>query len=1203
MSTSANARTVGDFTLDDCYLCEEGTIYITGIQALVRVLLDRMRLDRRADLDTAAFVTGYEGSPLARFDLELARQAKLLNCHHVVHSPGLNEELAATAVLGSQLATGIASSRFDGVLGLWYGKSPGLDRAGDALRHANMAGTHPRGGALLVVGDDPGAKSSSLPSASEHALADLGMPIFYPADAQDVLDYGQHAIELSRASGVWAAMKIVTDVADCANTALVRPNWTPPTLSGLAYVHRPDAHLLGANLAALERGFNDVRWPIAVDYIRASGVNQIVAAGPRDRIGIVAAGKTYLDLRQALHTLELDELALARLGIRILKLGAIHPVEATIVRTFADGLTEILVVEEKRSFIETAVKEILYGEVGTAVYGKRAPDGTTLFEQSGELNPDLIATRLARQLNTYGVSTPRKQGRLNGARLPLLSRTPYFCSGCPHNSSTKVTEGALVGAGIGCHAMAVFMAPGQVGNVIGLTQMGGEGAQWMGMAPFVGAENFVQNMGDGTFAHSGSLAVRAAVAAGVDITFKLLYNSVVAMTGGQHPTGALPVDRLAHLLLLEGVTRVIITSEDPARLRGLRLPKGVEVRHRDTLPDSQRQLAATPGVKVLIHDQECTAEKRRKRRRGQQPVPQRKVVINERLCEGCGDCGKKSNCLSVQPITTEFGRKTTIHQSSCNVDYSCLAGDCPSFLTVIPTGHRPPRPIAALAAELLPDPARRSASPDVSVRIVGIGGTGVITTAQILATAAVLDGKYVRGLDQSGLAQKGGAVISDIKITSTTKEQAPKLATAECDLYLACDSLVATDPAHLAATDPGRTVTVVSTSEIPTGRMIVDTSVSFPDRGAVRSAIDQATVAAHYLDAGQLAEALFDDDQYANILQLGAAYQLGTLPLSATAIERAIALNGTAIGNNLQAFRRGRQAIADPAALHATCQPPPRSHVKATSPSTEKIRALVKAPPRSELARLIDIRIPDLVDYQNQRYARAFAAFVEQVRELEAVRWTGSTTISEAVAVNLYKLMAYKDEYEVARLSLDPDLGEDIQTRFGVGTHYYHHIHPPVLRALGMRHKITLGSWSRPVFGLLRAMRKTRGTALDPFGHNNIRKTERALIDEYRDIVLQAITHAETHHYAVILELAALPDMVRGYEDIKSATVANYHETQNKLLEQLGLASKENRRPAAAARSRKAIANNTPVAQRDHLRDDQPCCVAQIADDPTAPGS
>ncbi|MFI6288950.1 indolepyruvate ferredoxin oxidoreductase family protein [Streptomyces sp. NPDC051018] len=1147
------------FTLEDRYLREDGGIYLTGVQALVRLLFDRIRHDRRTGLGTAAFVSGYEGSPLAGFDLELLRRAPLLDAHDVVFRPGLNEELAATSVMGSQLAGEVGRLRTDGVLGLWYGKAPGLDRASDALRHANLVGTAPRGGALALVGDDPAAKSSSVPCASELALADLAVPVFYPADSQDILDFGYHAVELSRAAGVWTAMKVVANVADAAGSAVVRPRWTPPVLPAPAYTHRPSGQLLGSGLAALERSLMTVRLPLAEEYLRVSGVNRILASTPDDRIGIITAGKSHLDVMQALRGLGLDETGLARFGIRLLKLGAIHPVEPTVVREFAAGLREIVVVEEKRSFVEAAVKEILYGMPGApVVHGKRGPDGTALFSAIGELGPETVAAGLTRRLSVYGelvtAEPPRRRGRID---LPLLTRTPYFCSGCPHNSSTKVPEGSLVGAGIGCHTMAVFMEPEQVGNVVGMTQMGGEGAQWIGMAPFIDDDHFVQNIGDGTFTHSGSLAVRAAVAAGVNITYKLLYNSAVAMTGGQDAVGALPVDKVAALLLLEGASKVIVTSDVPERLRGTRLPRGVEVRHRDRLIASQEELAATPGVTVLIHDQECAAEKRRKRRRGKAETPTTRVVIDERICEGCGDCGTKSNCLSVQPVTTEFGRKTAIDQSSCNLDYSCLDGDCPSFVTVTPGGREERRTPPDLAAAELPAPV--PAGPDgrdreeFTLRIAGVGGTGIVTVAQIVATAAVLDGKRVRTLDQTGLAQKGGAVVSDVKITSTAVEQAAKLADAECDLYLVCDLLVGAESRYLSVADPGRTVSVVSTTEVPTGRMVVDTAVSFPGQDRVREVIGAASARAYYLDARDRSESLFGADQYANVLQLGVAYQSGALPVTAESLERAIALNGTAVDANIQAFRRGRQLLADPGALAAaTPAPRPRRTPRPAHPATAGVRSLVAAEPGSELARLLDIRVPDLIAYQNERYARDYARYVERIRRLD----DGTSGLTEAVARNLYKLMAYKDEYEVARLALDDTLREEIEARFGAGSRFTHRLHPPVLRALGVRRKIGLGPLARPVFRTLHAMRGVRGTRIDPFGYARVRRVERSLVDDYRATLLRVLD-TDTPDLRLVTELAELPDTVRGYEDIKLRNVAVYRRRQAELLAGLSLPATE----------------------------------------------
>jgi indolepyruvate ferredoxin oxidoreductase len=1155
------------FTLDDRYSRLEGVAYLTGIQALVRVLVDRSRLDRRAGQETAILVSGYEGSPLAGLDLEIIRRRTLMEEHGVVHQPGLNEELAATALAGTQLARRVGTLNVDAVSGFWYGKSPGLDRASDAIRHANLVGTDPKGGVVALVGDDPAAKSSSVPCVSEMALADLHLPTFYPADSQEVLDFGRHALELSRACGLWTALKVTTNVADGASTALLDDDWAAPdlTANGLKpYTHQPDGHSLGARLAVLERSLYDVRLPLAAEYARVSGVNRIDNPDTPARVGIVAAGKTYLDVRQALDRLGIDQQHLSGAGVRLLKLGMVYPVDPTVVREFASGLDEILVVEEKRAFIESTVRDVLYGHVDApAVYGKRGPDGGVLVPASGELDSDVVGRLLARRLRAHGIALTEQAAPHVRSQLPVVSRTPYFCSGCPHNSSTKVPDGSLVGAGIGCHTMVLLMPEEQVGAITGLSQMGGEGLHWVGMAPFVREQHFLQNLGDGTFAHSGSLAIRAAVAANANITYKLLYNSTVAMTGGQAAVGGLPIERVASLLLDEGVGTVVITSDRPKRLRR-RVPRGVQVRHRDDLLDLQTRLAATPGVTVLIHEQECAAEKRRKRRRGKLETPPTRVLINERVCEGCGDCGQKSNCLSVQPVDTDLGRKTRIHQSSCNLDYSCLSGDCPSFLTVVPGKARVFRPLDDLAPDAVADPEQLFSADQFAMRITGVGGTGVVTVAQVLATAAVIDGRSVRALDQTGLAQKGGAVVSDIKMTKTPRLQASKLGAGECDLYLACDSLVAVDPVQLAVADPARTVAVVSTAEVPTGRMVVDTQAHFPAPEEISGPLESATAGAHYLDARGLSEHLFDDDQFANMLLVGAAYQSGALPVTASAIERAIELNGAAVDQNLQAFRRGRQAIAHPDALLATA---PERTAGGTLGARERARAAellagTDIPPSGSLREVLDHRVGDLVAYQNVGYAARYLDFVVQVWAAEKSRVPGSTAVTEAVARHLYKLMAYKDEYEVARLSLDPSLDAAVSEQFGEGARYSYRLHPPVFRALGLKRKLSLGRWFRPAFGALRTLRVVRGTPFDVFGYAHVRRVERQLVVEYRSLVERALCRLDRDTVAEVVSLAELPDMVRGYEDIKLRNVESYRARAAELEDLLvGRTERLDRKP------------------------------------------
>ncbi|MFB7471299.1 indolepyruvate ferredoxin oxidoreductase family protein [Kitasatospora sp. NPDC056184] len=1156
-------------SLQDRHVREEGTIHLTGIQALARLPLDIRRADRRAGRSSAGFVSGYEGSPLAGYDMELARCRPLLDEYDIVFRPGVNEELAATAVQGTQLAAAQPDKRVDGITAVWYGKSPGLDRASDAIRHNNLMGTHPDGGALALVGDDPAAKSSTVPGASELLLADLGLPTLYPSDPQEALDFGLHGVAMSRASGLWVALKIVTAVADGSGTVDVSAGRISPVdpdrvIDGVPYRHTVGTRLVQPALGRMERTRDGARLEIARRYAAANGLNRITVTGPDDRIGIVAAGKTFLDVRQALRILGLDDAELERRGVRLLHLGMIHPLEPTVVERFASGLRHIVVVEEKRPLIETALKDLLYGRGDQpSVSGKRAPDGTVLFPLDGELDPDTVASRLAPRL-TAMAEFPTVRGWLDAEQpaaarrrvlplLPMATRTPYFCSGCPHNLSTKAPEGAAVGAGIGCHAMVTLMDPAQAGDVIGMTQMGGEGAQWIGMQPFLTRDHLIQNLGDGTFHHSGSLAIRAAVAAGVNVTYKLLHNSAVAMTGGQQPVGVMPVPAIAQELLAEGVKRVIVTTEDVKRYRRAALPKGVVVWHRDRLPEAQDLLARTPGVTVLVHDQECATELRRKRKRGLAPEPAERVVINERVCEGCGDCGQQSNCLSVQPVDTEFGRKTRIDQSSCNKDYACLAGDCPSFLTVVPAARgraftAAPMPDSAA----LPDP-EPAVPASHTTRIAGIGGSGVVTLAQILSTAASLVGLHVRTLDQTGLAQKGGAVVSDIKITTEPTDQAGKAALGECDLYLGCDLLVAAEPGNLSATARARTVAVVSTAEVPTGRMVIDPTVPFPPSEPLKERIRAGARDTVFLDARRLAGDLLGEDQFANLLLTGAAYQTGALPIPAHAIEEAITLNGIKVEANLKAFRLGRQAVADPEAfaalLHGSSAPArPGGRLAATA---RGVLGSAGAAPGSELARLLEVRVPELIAYQNVAYATRYLRFVERVRRAEGERVPGSTALAEAVATYLYKLMAYKDEYEVARLSLDPEVEREVRARFGDGARISYRLHPPVLRALGMTRKIELGPWFKPAFRALAAMRGLRGTRLDPFGAARVRRTERALVAEYEATMTEVCRVLDEDVHALALEIAALPEMVRGYEEIKMASVARYRARSEELVDRL----------------------------------------------------
>ena len=1154
--------TPDDFSLDAKYTHERGRIYLSGIQALVRLPLDQHRADARRGLRTATFISGYRGSPLGGLDQTLERYATLLAQHHVVFSSGLNEDLGATAVFGSQMVGLFPRPKYDGVLGMWYGKAPGVDRTGDVFKHANYAGVGRNGGVLALAGDDPLSKSSTLPSHSEVALYDALMPTIFPGNVQEILDLGQHGFMLSRVSGLWVGVKIVTNVADEAGTAEVDPGRVQPVIPTVELDGTPFQHHINVNLIPpfgldMEKTLHYARLELARRYAWENKLNRILVATPQAWLGILTSGKTYYDVRQALGELGLDDAALQRCGIRILKMGLLFPMEPRIVREFGRGLEEILVVEEKRPFLEMFAKDILYSQAERPrVVGKSDEEERPLLSIVGELDSDsiarAIAKRLARKMTIESVEARiRHLDELKRRPKPIsLMRTAYFCSGCPHNRSTVVPEGSAAAAGIGCHGMAMGMDRG----IIGVTHMGGEGAQWVGIAPFTETPHLFQNLGDGTLFHSGSLAINYAISSGVNITYKILYNSAVAMTGGQAAAGALPVPALTRRLEADGVRRIIITTDDLGKYAGVSLAGTAEVWHRDRLLEAQSVLAAMPGVTALIHDQQCAAEKRRLRKRGKLVDPPTRVVINERVCEGCGDCGRKSNCLSVQPVETEFGRKTQIHQSSCNKDYSCLLGDCPAFLTVEPIGLAPAtaKRLTPLDVEL-PEPALKVPADGFALHMMGIGGTGVVTVNQILGTAALLDGLHVRGLDQTGLSQKGGPVVSDLKISSRPLEISNKVSAGGADLYLGFDLLVATDPINLDKAEPGRTIAIVSTSQIPTGQMVVDTGVHYPELSSLLMTIDRVTRKDPnvYVDAQAMAEALFTDHMATNPIMLGAAFQAGALPISAASIERAIRLNGVSVEMNLLAFRWGRMAVVDRKYVDAQVKQAAGRAERPRALSAEA-RALVgSAGVTGEALRLLQVRVPELIAYQSAGYARRYVDFVSQVAQAEQRLVPGRTGLTEAVARHLYKLMAYKDEYEVARLHLDAALEAELAARFGPAIRYAWHLHPPVLRALGWKKKIRFGAWFTPVLRALAALKGLRGTALDVFGYAEVRRVERQLIGEYRRMIETALgaLGPQTHDTAVAL--AELPDEIRGYEAIKLDTVRRVRDKAAQLLARL----------------------------------------------------
>jgi indolepyruvate ferredoxin oxidoreductase len=1141
-----------DVSLRDRYELEDGELFLTGLQALVRIPIEQSRRDTAAGRRIATLISGYEGSPLAGFDLELNRQRELLERNAIVFSPGVNEELAANAVQGSQLASASPSCEYDGVVGIWYGKAPGLDRATDALRHANLGGADGNGGALVLVGDDSTAKSSTVPSGSEMAMAEIGFPVLVPSDPQEILDFGAHGIAMSRFSGLWVGMKLATNIVDGSATVRVDPRRVTAVLPSRViadndFEHDVTSHFLQPTLGRLERSLVYERLELARRYISANSINDTI--GDRDaRLGIVTAGATFRDTLQALERLGISRSELGASGIRILKLGAVSPLDQRCVQVFAAGLEEILVVEEKRAFIELAVKDALYGAAQMPrVLGKLDEDGRPLLRADSDLPPELLAEkighRIRRVLPAAEVSSAAQSPVDAFARmpLPLLTRTPYFCSGCPHNRSTVVPSGSLVGAGIGCHAIAAIMTDDRVGEIASLCQMGGEGAPWIGMAPFVSEGHLFQNLGDGTFHHSGSLAIRAAVASGVNITYKLLYNDAVAMTGGQSAIGKMSVPQIVQELLAEGVARIVITTDQVSKYRKVSLPRGVDVLDRSQLIPVQEKLASIPGVTVLIHDQECATELRRKRKRGRIADPVMRPFINERLCEGCGDCAQKSNCVSVHPVETEFGRKTRIDQTSCNKDYSCLDGDCPSFVAVTP-GERTGATVKprSSAESPLPDPIPKVGTGAFNIRVTGIGGTGVVTTAQIIATAGTLAGLHVRGLDQLGLAQKGGAVVSDLKFSRDAIDGANKLAAGDCDLYLGCDLLVAADEKNLAAASAQRTISVVSTSQVPTGAMILKPDTPFPDLKSVRGLIDSTTRGGDsvYADARAIAYREFRSDQLANMILVGMAVQAGALPIPVQSLEKAIELNGVAVTANLRALRIGRAHLIDPEPVDARKRP----YGRRIGEHSERLhRAIGSLDGISETHKdRIGFLAAELVAYQDYGYALRYAQFVSRTAAAEVAALGTVGTLTAVAAESMFKLMAYKDEYETARLYLDPDFEQSIRDAFGEDATFRYQLHPPSLRALGLKRKLSLGRWFKPAFYVLRAGRRIRGTPLDVFGWAHIRKVERGLIDEFERLAYNLMQRAAPHNMNEIQAILAHAQEIRGYESLKMESVAQY---------------------------------------------------------------
>ena len=1178
-------------TLDDKYSLDYGRAFMSGVQALVKLpMLQRVR-DQKLGKNTAGFISGYRGSPLGGYDQALVKAAKYLKAHHVVFQPGVNEELAATALWGTQ-QLGFAppgSNKYDGVFGIWYGKGPGVDRCSDVFKHANMAGTTPWGGVIAVAGDDHISKSSTAAHQSDHIFKACGTPVFFPADVQEILDLGIHAFAMSRFSGVWAGMKTIQEIVESSATAMIDPDRVqikiptdfalPP---GGLHIRWPDAAL------EQEARLFDYKWYAALAYIRANRLNYNVIEGNNDRFGIMASGKAFNDTRQALLDLGLDDATCRRIGIRLHKVGVVWPLEAQLTREFATGLQEILVVEEKRQVIEYQLKEELYNwraDVRPTVLGKfnevetadhfgaggewsmPNPTANTLLRANADLSPALIARAIAQRIKKLGLdadTTARVDAQLaileakeramqvielSGAK--AADRQPWFCSGCPHNTSTKVPEGSRAMAGIGCHFMTIWMDRATEG----FTQMGGEGVPWVGQQPFSHDQHIFANLGDGTYFHSGLLAVRQSIAAGVNITYKILYNDAVAMTGGQQ-VGERPssegtlwssghsVVQIAQSMRAEGAARITVVTDEPEKYDAVQgLPEGIAIAHRDALDRIQREFREIPGTTVIIYDQTCATEKRRRRKRGTLVDPAKRVAINELVCEGCGDCSVQSNCVSVEPLETEFGRKRQINQSTCNKDYSCVKGFCPSFVTVEGGKLRKTKSGASSSATAnaqvwpeLPHPeiADLSGAPGGvwGTIVAGVGGTGVITIGQLLGVAAHLEGKGIVTQDAGGLAQKGGATWSHVLIAASQDAiRTTRVGMASADLVLGCDPIVVAGKETLLRMRPGRTRIALNSNSAPTAGFVKNPDWVNPGEQCVAD-IAQAVGAASLstFDADAVATQMLGDSIYTNPMMLGFAWQKGWVPLALESLMRAMELNAVAVDNNKAAFTWGRRAAVDWPAVQRALQP----------------AQVIQFSPRStqSLDQMVERRVEFLTRYQNAAYAQTYRMFVAKVRSAESAV-AGPTSaelpLSQAVARYLFKLMAYKDEYEVARLHTDAAFLSRVNTLFEGDFKVHYHLAPPLLARkndAGELQKSAYGAWMQTAFRLLAPLKVLRGTALDVFGYSEERRAERSLVVEYRSAIESLLPTLNASNCEAAAAFARVPEQIRGYGHVKARHLA-----------------------------------------------------------------
>lgn len=1116
-----------NYELSDRYTRSSGRVFLTGTQAIVRIALDQARRDRAAGLDTRGYVSGYRGSPVGGVDLEIGSHQELVAEAGIEFLPAVNEEFAATQMIGTQQVETDPDRTCQGVFGLWYGKGPGVDRAADALKHGNAYGASPHGGVLVVAGDDHGCVSSSMPHQSDVAFMNFFMPTLHPANVAEFLPFAEWGYALSRFSGMWVGFKAISEVVESGmsfdlpkDRVFVAPDYTPPK-DGLHY-RWPD--LPGPQI---EERMEDKKEAVLA-FARANPIDR-AEWGHDARFGIVTTGKSHLDVLEALRLLGIDRARAAEIGIDIYKVGMVWPLEGQGALRFAAAKQELLVIEEKRGIIESQLKEHFYdvpGQKPNRMVGKYDEHGARLVPWTHELGAVMLARIIADRLDrnfpdlnltpmAEAAATPPSLIDVQGA-----ARTPYFCSGCPHNTSTKVPEGSQALAGIGCHFMASWMNR----NTTSLIQMGGEGVNWVARSKFNGNRHVFQNLGEGTYYHSGSLAVRQAIAAGTNITYKILFNDAVAMTGGQSVDGPISVHQIAHSMLAEGVKKLVVVSDQPEGFRQSDFPAGVRIEHRRELDRIQRELREIPGTTVLIYQQTCATEKRRLRKRGKMDDPKKFAVINPLVCEGCGDCSVESNCLSVEPVETEFGRKRKINLNSCNKDFTCLNGFCPSFVTVEggtlrKSGAGADRATFDALAGTLHAPDLPGLETPWDILVTGVGGTGVVTVGQLIAMAANLEQKGASVLDFMGFAQKFGPVLSYIRMSGTTAgiNQA-RIEPGTAHALIGCDLVVSTSPKASATYARGLTRAVVNTAQMPTGDLVQNRDANL-NATARLEAITQTVDAKglHTLDANALAEALVGDTVFANVMMLGAAWQAGLVPLGHASLMRAIELNGVKPELNKDAFTWGRLVVHDRAAVE-----------KAANLPVSTVQTLQQ---------MIDRRAAFLTDYQDAAWAASYRAAIEKVRRAETNVAGEAGALTEAAAKGLFKLMSYKDEYEVARLHSDTGFHDSLKDRFEGKFTVKHHLAPPMIPARtdarGRPVKRAFGPWMQPAFRMLARMKHLRGTRWDVFGRTAERRMERALIDDYHRLLEQLVAGLTPETLPQAAQIAAMVMDIRGYGPVK----------------------------------------------------------------------